>query len=43
MKDIFEFNHIDPTLSESEINTLKDLLPQKNTGVLRDLIRVINF
>ena len=24
MKDIFEFNHIDPNLSESEINTLKD-------------------
>ena len=24
MKDIFEFNHIDPSLSESDINTLKD-------------------
>ena len=24
MKDIFEFNHIDPNLSESEINSLKD-------------------
>ena len=24
MKDIFEFNHIDPSLSESEVTTLKD-------------------
>ena len=24
MKDIFEFNHIDKSLSESEVNTLKD-------------------
>ena len=24
MKDIFEFNHIDPTLSKSDITTLKD-------------------
>ena len=24
MKDIFEFNHIDPSLSESEVKTLKD-------------------
>ena len=24
MKDIFEFNHIDPSLSESDITTLKD-------------------
>ena len=24
MKDIFEFNHIDKSLSESDINTLKD-------------------
>ena len=24
MKDIFEFNHIDKSLSESEIKTLKD-------------------
>ena len=24
MKDIFEFNHIDPSLSESDIKTLKD-------------------
>ena len=24
MKDIFEFNHIDRTLSESDIKTLKD-------------------
>ena len=24
MKDIFEFNHIDPTLSKSEIKTIKD-------------------
>ena len=24
MADIFEFNHIDPSLSESDINTLKD-------------------
>ena len=24
MKDIFEFNHIDPTLSKLEVNTIKD-------------------
>ena len=24
MKDIFEFNHIDPSLSESDVKTLKD-------------------
>ena len=24
MKDIFEFNHIDPTIEKSEVNTIKD-------------------
>ena len=24
MKDIFEFNHIDPSLTESDVNTIKD-------------------
>ena len=37
MKDIFEFNHIDPSLSESDVKTTR------NTGVLRNVIRVINF
>ena len=45
MKDIFEFNHIDKSLSESDVKTLKVfyILSPKNTGVLSGLIRVINF
>ena len=45
MKDIFDFNHIDPSLSKSDIKTLKDFYSyyHKNIGVLRDLIKVINF
>ena len=45
MKDIFEFNHIDGSLSELDITTLKDFYSHyhKFTGVLRDLITVINF
>ena len=37
MKDIFELNHIDKSLSESDIKTLKDFYSHyhKNTGVLR--------
>ena len=45
MKDIFEFNHIDKSLSESDVTTLKDFYSHyhKNTGVLRNRIRVVNF
>ena len=45
MKDIFEFNHIDGSLSESDIKTLKDFYSHyhKNTGVSRGLIGAINF
>ena len=45
MKDIFEFNHIDKSLSKSDIKTIKDFYSHyhKNTGVLSGLIRVINF
>ena len=45
MKDIFEFNHIDKSLSESEIKTSKTfiVITTKNIGVLSGLIRVINF
>ena len=43
MKDIFEFNHIDKSLSESDVKTLKDFYTTRNTGVLRNVIRVINF
>ena len=42
MKDIFEFNHIDKSLSESEIKTFT-VITTKNIGVLSGLIRVINF
>ena len=45
MKDIFEFNHIDKSLSESDVTTLKTFIvtTTRNTGVLSGLIRVINF
>ena len=45
MKDIFEFNHIDKSISESDIKTLKDFHSHyhKNTGVLRGRTRDINF
>ena len=39
MKDIFEFNHIDKSLSEKTFI----VTTTKNTGVLSGLIRVINF
>ena len=45
MKDIFEFNHIDKSLSESDVKPSKTfiVITTRNTGVLRGLIRVINF
>ena len=45
MKDIFEFNHIDKSLSESDVKTQKTFIATttRNTGVLSGLIRVINF
>ena len=30
MKDIFEFNHIDKSLSESDVTTLKDVIRVTN-------------
>ena len=45
MKDIFEFNHIDKSLSESDVKPSKTFIntTTKNTGVLRNHIKVINF
>ena len=45
MKDIFEFNHIDKSLSESDVKPSKTFIvtTTRNTGVLSGLIRVINF
>ena len=45
MKDIFEFNHIDNSLSESEVKTLKISINiiTRNIGVLRNLLRGIKF
>ena len=43
--NIFEFNHIDNSLSESDVTTLKISINimTRNTGVLRNLIRGIKF
>ena len=34
MKDIFEFNHIDKSLSESDIKTLKDFYSHYHKKIL---------
>ena len=45
MKDIFEFNHIDKSLSESDITTLKDFYSHyhKKYWCLKSVIKVTNF
>ena len=45
MKDIFEFNHIDKYLSESDVKTLKDFYSHyhQKYWCFKRLIRVINF
>ena len=45
MKDVFEFNHIDKSLSESDVKTLEDFYKHyhKNTGVSGNHIRGIKF
>ena len=44
-KNIFEFSHIDKSLSECDIETLKDFYKHyhQKTGVLRNRTRDINF
>ena len=45
MKDIFEFNHIDKSLSESVVTTLKDFYKHyhKKYWCYKRCYRVINF
>ena len=45
MKDVFEFNHFDKSLSESDVKTLKDFYSHyhKKNWCFKGLIRVINF
>ena len=41
-KSIFEFNHIDKSLSEEQRETITDLYKHYH-GVIRNLINLINF
>ena len=34
MKDIFEFNHIDPSLSKSDVKTIKDFYSYYHKKIL---------
>ena len=44
MKDIFEFNHIDKSQNQmSKPSKTFIVITTRNTGVLRNVIRVINF
>ena len=42
-KSIFEFNHIDKSLSEEQIETTFINITIKNIGAIKNLINLINF